>query len=81
MKIFNIENIPTFMQRVLDCKGNVCFENKYGNPQDLKALACQLEGTGLSLSGAKLTELTVYFEKEEDCLRIVNYLAEMALVP
>ena len=80
MKIFNIENIPVFMQRVLSCSGNVRFEDKHGNLQDLKALARQLETMEICLSGAKLKELTVYFEKEEDCYRIVNYLAEMALV-
>lgn len=80
MKIFNIENIPVFMQRVLSCSGNVRFEDKHGNLQNLKALARQLETMEICLSGAKLKELTVYFEKEDDCYRIVNYLAEMALV-
>ena len=78
MKIFSINNIPVFMQRVRDCAGKVSFEDKNGDRQDLKALAHLFES--ISLSDGRLDELTVYFEKEEDCCRIINYLVEMALV-
>lgn len=80
MKIYNINNVPAFLQRVRSCSGNVSLEDKNGNRQDLKALARQLEIIEPSLAGAKLSELTVYFEKSEDCFRMTNYLAEMALV-
>lgn len=80
MKIFSISNIPVFMHRIRSCAGNVVFEDKNGNRQDLKALARQLESIESSLTGAKLDELTVFFEKEEDCCRMINYLVEMALV-
>ena len=80
MRIFSINNIPVFMQRVRSCTGNVSKQDRNGNHQDLKALAAQLESIEHTLSDAKLDELTVHFEKEEDCYRMVNYLVEMALV-
>ena len=80
MRIFSINNIPVFMQRIRSCTGNVHYEDRNGNYKDLKALAAQLESIEHTLSDAKLNELTVYFEKEEDCCKMVNYLVEMALV-
>ena len=43
MRIFSINNIPVFMQRIRSCTGNVHYEDRNGNYKDLKALAAQLE--------------------------------------
>ena len=80
MRIFSISNISLFMQRIRRCTGNVHYEDQNGDCKDLKTLAVQIESIEHMFSGAKLNELTVYFEKEEDCCRMVNYLMEMGLV-
>ena len=80
MKLFNIENIPSFLNCVRKCEGIVVFEDRNGELHDLKALANTLDRVGHVFHGGKLDTLTVYAVNPDDQYRLINFVAEMALV-
>ncbi len=80
MKLYSISNISSFMNCVRNCTGEVILEDKDGQLHDLKALANSIKGIENQIIGGKLDELTVYIRHPDDQFRMINYMAEMALV-
>ena len=79
MKLFSITNIPSFMNCIRNCTGEVIFETPDGHIHDLKALANSISGIENQIIGGKLDVLTVHVKQPDDQLRIINFMAEMAL--
>ena len=79
MKLFNIENIPSFMNCVRECEGEIAFEDNNGELHDLKALANSFKGIENTINGGRLNSLTIHVSHPDDQYRIISYMAETAL--
>lgn len=79
LKLFGITNVPSFMNCIRECTGEVEFRDKNGEMRDLKAIAQQFAVIEDSFAVARLDELTICAKSPEDRCRLLNYAAEMAL--
>ena len=76
MKIFNINDVPAFFGRVLDCSGNVYYKDEAGSFHDLKQVAEQFFTCKWPFQQIKMDEIDVVIEDSADCRGIYRHMME-----
>ena len=66
-------DVPTFLELLNECKGDVFLMTPEGDKLNLKSKLCQLVGLTRLIEGEKIAEAFVMCEDEEDASRLFRY--------
>jgi len=66
-------DVPTFLELLNECKGDVFLMTPEGDKLNLKSKLCQLVGLTRLIEGGKIAEAFVMCEDEEDASRLFRY--------
>ena len=66
-------DVPTFLELLDECKGDVFLMTPEGDKLNLKSKLCQLVGLTRLIEGGKIAEAFVMCEDEEDASRLFRY--------
>lgn len=66
-------DVPSFIELLEECKGNVYLMTPEGDKLNLKSKLCQLVGLTRLIEGGKIAEAFVMCEDEEDATRLFRY--------
>lgn len=76
MKFFNIADTSAFLQKVLDCKGNVYCKDASGELRDLKQAAQLLCSCNWLSRPERLDEIDIVVEQNSDSCLLFRYMQE-----
>ena len=66
-------DVPTFLELLESCEGNVYLMTPEGDKLNLKSKLCQLVGLTRLIEGGKIAEAFVRCENEEDATKLFRY--------